>query len=630
EDRILKKTGSCPWSIFLPFTSRLRQENLSRAPETWLPEGATFLYKGSETQQILEKCGGDLNSSSENNVHFQALAAELDLPEMERHFPNSHHQLFQPLEPSFDLDISSSISQYKISQDNREFRKTSTESQDTSAFLDGRNSSLNIQRGSLPSGLETNTPNTITSEEESLKENGILGSDESFQPLRAESSLSDLSQNADQPEDRNVMLETSSGQNPGIRVRDNENGISSAREYEELTRSMECVSLQCSTEETRNESLSSLEEQKSFYQLNTTPVPVDETSPQHLFNESVTFRQEALSSEEKLPVKVFDRKYVKLPEKFLHVHEANKAVAVDSQCNSHVKEPDQGFPEVQKSSWITRETSLEVPGIRLQAVQQNVSFLGRREKHSSSVPGSSCRIPVWETESGHGIMEEPELTLISSNDISVVESDVEHMNQEKSEEDKISNPASADKSDLNDFTEEREFLPLVPDADYSMFVRPDSSSRAQSPNDRQHPSHQTAVMRLEFPSASGSLQESFLKRKKSFIQKSLERVEEIKNRERKNEKPEAKPFQRRKSEKLSRQKESFLLPGKKGAVVNQLKKVGEVKVSSPEDRKAGKVEMHQRTSRLYNQLEEVKTRKEEKKRQETSAKNREKAKEFQK
>lgn len=70
-----------------------------------------------------------------------------------------------------------------------------------------------------------------------------------------------------------------------------------------------------------------------------------------------------------------------------------------------------------------------------------------------------------------------------------------------------------------------------------------------------------SVMRLEFPSASGSLQESFLKRKKSFIQKSLERVEEIKNRERKNEKPEAKPFQRRKSEKLSRQKESFLLPG---------------------------------------------------------------------
>ncbi|NXI65357.1 CE295 protein, partial [Anseranas semipalmata] len=235
-----------------------------------------------------------------------------------------------------------------------------------------------------------------------------------------------------------------------------------------------------------------------------------------------------------------------------------------------------------------------------------------------------------ETESGHGIMEEPELTLVSSNDISVAESDTEHLTQEKSEEDKINNPACVDKSDFNVFTEEREFLPLVPDADYSMFVRPDSSSKAQSANDSHLPSHQTAVMLLEFASASGSLQESFLKRKKNFIQKSLERVEEIKNRERKNEKPEARQFQRRKSEKLSRQKESSLISGKKGAVVNQLKKVGEVKVSSPEDRKSGEVEMHQRTSRLYNQLAEVKVRKEEKQRQETYAKNREKAKEFQK
>ncbi|NXK46578.1 CE295 protein, partial [Chauna torquata] len=233
-----------------------------------------------------------------------------------------------------------------------------------------------------------------------------------------------------------------------------------------------------------------------------------------------------------------------------------------------------------------------------------------------------------ETESGHGIMEEPELTLVSSNDISIAESDIDRMNQEKSEEDKISNPACVDNSDFNIFTEERDFLPLVPDC--AMFVRPDSSSKAHNPSDSHFPSHQTAVMLLEFASAPGNLQESFLKRKKNFIQKSLKRVEEIKNRERKNEKPEARQFQRRKSETLSRQKESFLISGKKGAVVNQFKKVGEVKVSSPEDRKSGEVEMHQRTSRLYNQLTEVKIRKEEKTRQETYAKNREKAKEFQK
>ncbi|NXG30499.1 CE295 protein, partial [Dromaius novaehollandiae] len=235
-----------------------------------------------------------------------------------------------------------------------------------------------------------------------------------------------------------------------------------------------------------------------------------------------------------------------------------------------------------------------------------------------------------ETESGHGIMEEPELTLISSNDISIAESDVEHISQEKTKEDKISNPACVDQSEFNFFTEEREFLPLAQDANYSVFRRPESSSNAQSPNEGEFPSHQAAVMLLEFASVPGSLQASFLKRKKNFIQKSLRRIEEIKNKERKNEKPEAGQFQRRKTEMLNRQKESSFTSGKKGAATNQLKKVGEVKVSSPEDRKSAEVEMHQRTSRLYNQLAEVKIRKEERTRQETYAKNREKAKEFQK
>ncbi|XP_057242130.1 centrosomal protein of 295 kDa [Malurus melanocephalus] len=137
-------------------------------------------------------------------------------------------------------------------------------------------------------------------------------------------------------------------------------------------------------------------------------------------------------------------------------------------------------------------------------------------------------------------------------------------------------------------------------------------------------------MLLEFAASPGSLQKSFLKRKQNFIQESVKRVEAIKNKERESEKLEARQLQRGKSEKLrSRRKESHL-SGKNGALANKLKKVGEVKVSSPEDRKSAEIEMHQRTSRLYNQLEEVKNRKEEKTRQETYAKNREKAKEFQK
>ncbi|XP_042648365.1 centrosomal protein of 295 kDa isoform X2 [Tyto alba] len=603
EDRILRETASCPWN-------------------SSLPEGEMYINKGSQIEQILGKCTGDLNSYSEDNTCFQALAAELDFPEIEGHFPN--FQLFQPLEPSLDSDASSSFSQYRISQDSREFRKTSKLSakhQDMPMFLEVGNSSVDTQSSSLPSRLETNGTNNITSDKESVKENVTLGSEQSFYQLQLESTLSDHCPNADQLVDLNTVLQRSLEQTPGIKKWGNESCLSSSREYEELARNMECINLQCSMEDLRNESLNSLEEQKSFYQLNTTPVTVDETFPQHLLKETV--------SSEKLPVEAPD-KYVKLTEKLVHVHEANKPVELDSQCNMKIKETDQSFPGVQKSSRIPREANLEDSDIHLQAVvQQNVSFLERHEKYSSSVPRSSCRIPVWETESGCGIMEEPELTLISSNDISVAESDIEHTNQEKSKEGKINNAACVDQSKFNVFSEEREFLPLVPDADYSVFVRPDSSSTAQSPKDSHFPSHQTAVMLLEFAAAPGSLQESFLKRKNNFIQKSQKRVEEIKNRDRKNEKPEARQFQRGKPEKLSRQKAS-LTSGEKDAVVNQLKKAGEVKVSSPENRKSGETEMQQRTLRLYNQLAEVKIGKEEKTRQETYAKNREKAKEFQK
>ncbi|XP_066197413.1 centrosomal protein of 295 kDa isoform X1 [Sylvia atricapilla] len=553
-----------------------------------------------------------------------ALAIELYCPEMERHFPNFHHQIFQPLEPSVDLDTSSSssCSQYRISQHSREFSKTSefsTESPDMSTFLEAKNSSLNRQRSSLPSSPGMNGQN-ITSGEGSARENATPGSEESFHPLQLDSTLSDDCQNADQPGDLNTVSQRPFEQTPGIKNRGNENCISPASGYEELSRSMGCISLQCSVEDLQNESLIHLEEQKSFYQLSPAPVRVGETL------------KETMSSK-KLPLEAFDKKkHVTLPGKSIHVNEVNKAVELHSECNMDVKDPDQSFPEGQESLRVLRETSLEHSHIHLHTVvQQNSSLFQRHEKHSHPVPRSSCRIPVWETESGNGIMEEPELTLISSNDISIVESDTGLPNQEKMKEDAMDNSACVDQSECKVFTEEREFLPLAPDADYSACIRSDSSPKAQSPNKSHCPSHQSAVMLLEFAATPGSLQKSFLKRKQNFIQESQKRVEAIKNKERGNEKLEARKLRGGKSENLrSRQKKSGLLSGKNGALFNQLKKVGEVKVSSPEDRKCGEIEMHQRTSRLYNQLAEVKIRNEEKTRQETYAKNREKAKEFQK
>lgn len=73
EDQILKRITSSPWDTSLPFTLQQRQENLSGAPETRLPEGVPCLDKRSQSQQILEKCCGELNSSSENNTRFEGI-----------------------------------------------------------------------------------------------------------------------------------------------------------------------------------------------------------------------------------------------------------------------------------------------------------------------------------------------------------------------------------------------------------------------------------------------------------------------------------------------------------------------------------------------------------------------------
>ncbi|NWI72264.1 CE295 protein, partial [Dryoscopus gambensis] len=175
EDGILRETANHPWNSSLPFTLQQRQENLSGASESQLSEGEMYLYKENQKQQILERPTGNLNSYSEDDAYIQAPATELYFPEMERPFPNFHHLLFQPLEPSVDFDTSSSssCSQYRISQ-HREFSKTSefsTESQEVSTFLEVENSGLNRQRISLPHSLETNGQNNIASEEKSAREN---------------------------------------------------------------------------------------------------------------------------------------------------------------------------------------------------------------------------------------------------------------------------------------------------------------------------------------------------------------------------------------------------------------------------------------------------------------------------
>ncbi|XP_075775417.1 centrosomal protein of 295 kDa isoform X3 [Pelodiscus sinensis] len=616
-----------------------------------IPDSTVTLSKGWSTSFALqerEAVVGYLSSTTISSGSFlpsekldlspanTAPAVGLSFSDMERHFPNFQRQLFQPLEPSPDYGTTSSLFQHRISQDSRDFSKSlaiSTQSQDTPEFPQATTSSLKTSYN-LHSCLNRNKLNNTTSQaEESIKEHVTLaGSEESFHPLHLESTLNEHSQSTEQPTGLCIVSE----QNSKIKKSQNGAYISLVGDqYEELMRNIENTNLQSSVENLQSPTSSSLAEQDSFHQLITTQATENEILlTERSVKEVVELREKNLCFEE-LPV-VASTKHTQLTETPVLRNEANRIVEGDhSQCSINILNEEQSILEVQISSRMPTEMESKILGSPSQvAVLQNCLPETPQNQNSHSVitissgsHTSQSRVPVWETESGQGIMEEPELTLLSSNDVSIAESDCEHISQEKKRKKKLDSLAYSGQTELKSCSEGREFLPLNPEADNSVSMLPDCSAIAQTPNEDQSLLHQSAVMLLEFTSTPCTLQESFLKRKKNFIQKSSKRVEEIKNKERHSEKPQDMLFQREKAKRFHMLKEHSPTSG---TVVNQLKKVGEVKVCSPEEKRSDDVEIQQRTLRLYNQLAEVKSRKEEKSRQETYAKNREKAKEFQK
>uniref|UniRef100_A0A8C3I3E6 Centrosomal protein of 295 kDa n=1 Tax=Chrysemys picta bellii TaxID=8478 RepID=A0A8C3I3E6_CHRPI len=444
EDRILRETASSPWDSSAsptPTTAQQRQENSSEVSEFHLPAEENFISNRSQIQQIIDKYTKDLNWLPENTISFHAPAVGLDFSDMERNFPNFQRQVFQPLEPSPDFDISSSLSQHRISEDSKDFSKSfafSIQSQDTSVFPEATTSSLKARSYNLHSFLNTKKLNNTTSQaEESMKENVTLGSEESFHPLQLESTLNEHSQSTAQPIGLRIVFE----HNSKIKKSENENYVSPVgNQYEGLARNIENTNLQSSVENLRSPTLSSSEELGSFYQLITTQITENETLlTEHSVKEVAELRKENLCFEE-LPV-VTPNKHRELTETPVLSNEANRIVEGDhSQCSTNILEEEQSILEVQMSSRMPRAVDSEIYINPSQATRQQNGGLPEipQNQNSNSVltisSGShslQSRVPVWETESGHGIMEEPELTLISSNDISVAESDSEHISQEK-------------------------------------------------------------------------------------------------------------------------------------------------------------------------------------------------------
>ncbi|XP_034722491.1 uncharacterized protein LOC117941633 [Etheostoma cragini] len=256
---------------------------------------------------------------------------------------------------------------------------------------------------------------------------------------------------------------------------------------------------------------------------------------------------------------------------------------------------------------------------------------------------------LWEVGSEKGILEQSQITLVSLTDTTLEDQETAITEDEGTWEDKHQDGASEEgqKGHETEGTESS----LSPD---------------ETPEDKNQ-AHPDSGTLLEFQwGPTRDQQEVHHKKRRALLQRSACRVEEIKakatlakiqpvsqapseageqsrskesqpvpSKERSKTEPQHKTNTKSKGgqAELHQAEKTGFIKQKKPQLLPQvsdfrLKKVDEVKSCTPETRKLEVSEMHQRTQRLYEQLEEVKHQRAIRNRQEACAKNRLKAKEF--
>nr|XP_045364937.1 centrosomal protein of 295 kDa isoform X2 [Camelus bactrianus] len=581
------------FSSLAPSTQVTYQRQDSRdVHKPLLPAVETFTSGQTHIQQMIDKYINEANLMAEK----ADLRVDFDFPELEHSFPNLHRQLFKPLEPHPDFDLSSFSGIFQDSKDFYQRSDSSCESLHTALSPRSTASFTALRRTSLHSSLSTSLnqqpgPNVAHAAAQSFAAEDTEGSEQSFQELLPEFSSQEGSQHADLP---SIF---------SIEARDSFQGMESqnySEQNEESQNKQKSVHFQLSVGNLQSSVFNSSGEAHVFHQLNLQhSTPCGSASSECSIKDQLEGRKDRLGFEE-LSERGVD---TVLQGQGFTEDDKNKTCGVVN-INPQVEEIDSQLcaTTVEIGTSIQTPYSLTVPNERClenstkaeaPRITGNLSQLAQSELFVSSGSFSlQSSIPVWETESGHGIMEEPDLTLISTSDISIAETDFANLTLGERE------------NEAKSCFQVSEFLPLVSETENSDY-----------PAVSEHPVEKPAVSAetlLNFPATSETLQEAFVKRKKSFIERSSQRQKEIRNKIRVSENSQAKIIKEKPTG-------SF-----------QLKGVNKVRVSLPEDRKTAQAHMHQRAQRLYRQLAEVKQQKEEKAKQEAYAQNRARAKEFHK
>nr|XP_055212046.1 centrosomal protein of 295 kDa isoform X4 [Gorilla gorilla gorilla] len=594
-------------SSIVPSTQDIYQrQNSSDVHKSLLPAVDETTCGHTHFRQMIDKYINEANSIPEKTD----LQVDLDFPELEHIFPNLHHQLFKPLEPHPDFDLSSSSS--GISPDNRDFYQRSDSSSESHCATGSSKSTVYftaLRRTSMHSSLNTSPnqqPDTNLAHvgaHSFATENIIGGSEQCFEQLQPEYSSQEESQHADLPSIFSIEARDSS---QGMK---NQN-YPSEEHTEILQNKKKSVHFQLSVGNLSSV-YSSSDEANVFDQLNVQhSTPCGSNSSECSTKHQLESRKGSMGFEE-----LSKRGAVTMLQGQGLIEDNKNETCRVLDINPQVEETDSRLcvRTVEMGTSIQAPYSLTTQNEKyfensaetdIPKITKKLSQLGESELFASSGSFSlQSSIPVWETETGHGIMEEPELTLVSTTDTSIAETDFANLTLEEKSE-----------NEAKSFFQVSEFLPLVSATESSDYpaVSELSIEKPRTASTAETPRRLTPI--------PGSLQEAFIKRKKSFMERSHQRQKEIRNKIHVSENSQIKTVKEK----------PFI-----SSSVSRLKGVNKVRASFPEDRKTTQALRHQRGLRLYNQLAEVKQQKEEeqkeeKTKQEAYAQNRARAKEFHK
>ncbi|XP_076782131.1 centrosomal protein of 295 kDa isoform X3 [Arvicanthis niloticus] len=381
QESINKQEETDPLSCAGPSVQVIyHQQHSLGAPNSLLPteEGRT----SDHVQQIIEK---DINEANlvPDKKDFHVPAVDFDFPELEHIFPHLHRQLFKPLEPHLDFDFSSP----GTSQEDRDFYQQSSESSSEKHIKASSTSTICFTVLTASSHSPNSSLNKLV--DVNLAHATIEGSQQSFQQLLPEFS-SQESQHADLPSIYSIEAR----------------GASQVKENQNYSERLQTKSPAYSSSDTL-----------LFDQLHLQhSTPWGSTSSE-CSGKQLESRGEMLSFEE------LSRRAVTMSQRL--TEDENVVLPINPHVGTMEKETSlQGSNSlnIQNEKPIQNETTKAVRNTHQLAQTEHVL-------KSESCPFQSS-IPVWETETGYGIMEEPDLTLLSISDISITETDLANLTLE--------------------------------------------------------------------------------------------------------------------------------------------------------------------------------------------------------